>query len=56
VVVRAFDGMGAGRYTDVIAGLNWIVANRVKYKIAFSTSRSARNRSRITGTTRSIRR
>ena len=33
VEVRAFDGMGAGRYVDVIAGLNWIVANRVKYNI-----------------------
>src|SRR3984893_16142726 len=28
VVVRAFDGTGAGRYADVIAGLNWIVANQ----------------------------
>src|SRR5260370_2429874 len=33
VVVRAFDGTGSGRYADVIAGLNWIVANRTKYKI-----------------------
>ena len=33
VVVRAFDGKGGGRYTDVIAGLNWIVANRKKYNI-----------------------
>src|SRR5260370_375655 len=33
VVVRAFDGTGGGRYADVIAGLNWIVANRTKYKI-----------------------
>ena len=33
VVVRAFDGEGGGRYTDVIAGLNWIVANRAKYNI-----------------------
>src|SRR5882757_2148880 len=33
VVVRAFDGNGGGRYTDVIAGINWIVANRTKYKI-----------------------
>ena len=33
VVVRAFDGTGAGRYVDVIAGLNWIVANRTKHKI-----------------------
>ena len=33
VAVRAFDGTGAGRYVDVIAGLNWIVANKTKYKI-----------------------
>src|ERR1700724_3083198 len=33
VVVRAFDGTGAGRYADVIAGLNWIVANQKTYKI-----------------------
>src|ERR1700724_3226494 len=33
VAVRAFDGTGSGRYADVIAGLNWIVANRKKYKI-----------------------
>ena len=33
VVVRAFDGTGAGRYADVIAGLNWIVANQKKYNI-----------------------
>ncbi len=33
VVVRAFDGTGGGRYADVIAGLNWIVANRTKYNI-----------------------
>src|SRR5688572_7278766 len=33
VVVRAFDGTGGGRHVDVIAGLNWIVQNRVKYKI-----------------------
>ncbi len=33
VLVRAFNGEGAGRYTDVIAGVNWIVANRAKYKI-----------------------
>ncbi len=33
VAVRAFDGMGAGRYVDVIAGLNWIVANKAKYNI-----------------------
>ena len=30
VVVRAFDGTGAGRYADVIAGLNWIVANQTE--------------------------
>ena len=33
VVVRAFDGTGAGRYVDVIAGLNWIVQNRSKHNI-----------------------
>src|SRR5258706_10631666 len=33
VAVRAFDGTGSGRYADVIAGLNWIVANRSKYNI-----------------------
>ncbi|HWS66301.1 MAG TPA: S8 family serine peptidase, partial [Steroidobacteraceae bacterium] len=33
VAVRAFDGTGSGRYADVIAGLNWIVANRTKYNI-----------------------
>ena len=33
VIVRAFDGTGAGRYVDVIAGLNWIVANQKKYNI-----------------------
>jgi subtilisin family serine protease len=33
VVVRAFNGSGAGRYADVIAGLDWIVANKSKYNI-----------------------
>ena len=33
VVVRAFDGQGEGSYVDVIAGLNWIIANRQKYNI-----------------------
>ncbi len=33
VEVRAFSSTGAGRYSDVIAGLNWIVANRKKYNI-----------------------
>jgi serine protease AprX len=33
VIVRAFDGEGAGRYVDVISGLDWIVANRKKYNI-----------------------
>jgi subtilisin family serine protease len=33
VIVRAFDGTGGGRYTDVIAGLDWIVANRERYNI-----------------------
>src|SRR3569833_1910200 len=31
VVGRAFDGYGAGRYVDVISGINWIVANKAKY-------------------------
>ncbi len=31
--MRAFDRTGAGRYVDVIAGLNWIVQNRVRHKI-----------------------
>jgi len=33
VIVRAFDGNGVGSYTNVIAGLDWIIANRLKYKI-----------------------
>jgi serine protease AprX len=33
VVVRAFDAQGAGSYSNVITGLNWIVANQQKYKI-----------------------
>jgi serine protease AprX len=33
VIVQAFDGEGAGRYSDVIAGLNWVVANQKKYNI-----------------------
>src|SRR6185503_1676483 len=33
VIVRAFDGQGGGRYADVIAGLNWIVANKARYNI-----------------------
>ncbi len=33
VIVQAFDGNGAGRYSDVIAGLNWIVSNQKKYNI-----------------------
>src|ERR1700677_1400038 len=33
VIVRAFNGEGAGRYIDVINGLDWIVANRKKYNI-----------------------
>ena len=33
VVVRAFNGNGAGSYLDVIEGLNWIVTNRKKYSI-----------------------
>ena len=33
VIVRAFNGTGGGRYLDVISGLDWIVAHRVKYNI-----------------------
>jgi serine protease AprX len=33
VIVRAFDGEGVGSYTNVIAGINWILTNRQKYKI-----------------------
>ena len=33
VIVRAFDAQGAGSYSNVISGLNWIVANQQKYKI-----------------------
>ncbi len=33
VIVQAFNGEGAGRYSDVIAGLNWVVANQKKYNI-----------------------
>src|SRR5579862_9280727 len=33
VEVQAFNGRGVGRYVDVIAGLNWIVANRHQYNI-----------------------
>jgi subtilisin family serine protease len=33
VVVRAFDAQGAGRYSDVISGLNWILANQKRYHI-----------------------
>ena len=33
VEVQAFNGTGAGRYADVIAGINWIVANHEKYNI-----------------------
>src|SRR5580658_4153337 len=33
VIVRAFNGEGAGRYVDVIAGLNWIVAHQQRYNI-----------------------
>jgi serine protease AprX len=33
VVVRAFNGDGAARYSDVIAGLNWVVANKGRYNI-----------------------
>jgi serine protease AprX len=33
VIVRAFDRNGAARYTDVIAGLNWVLENRQRYNI-----------------------
>jgi serine protease AprX len=33
VIVRAFDATGAGSYSHVIAGLNWILANQKKYNI-----------------------
>src|SRR6202035_4579110 len=33
VEVQAFNGTGAGRYADVIAGIDWIVANKKKYNI-----------------------
>jgi serine protease AprX len=33
VIVRAFDRYGAGRYTDVIAGLDWVVKNRDRHNI-----------------------
>jgi serine protease AprX len=33
VIVRAFNGEGAGRYVDVISGLDWILANQHKYNI-----------------------
>ena len=33
VIVRAFDGEGEGSYVNVIAGLNWIVANQARYNI-----------------------
>jgi serine protease AprX len=33
VIVQAFNGQGGGRYVDVIAGLNWIVAHQKQYNI-----------------------
>jgi hypothetical protein len=33
VIVRAFNGEGAGRYIDVISGLDWILAHQNKYHI-----------------------
>ena len=33
VIVRAFDATGAGSYSNVIAGLNWILTNQKKYNI-----------------------
>jgi serine protease AprX len=33
IIVRAFDANGAGSYSSVISGLNWIVAHQGKYNI-----------------------
>ena len=33
VIVRAFDAEGRGRYSDVIAGIEWIVRNKDTYNI-----------------------
>jgi serine protease AprX len=33
VIAQAFDGEGEGRYADVIAGIDWIVANQKKFNI-----------------------
>ncbi len=33
VIVRAFNQYGAARYSDMIAGLNWVVANKTRYNI-----------------------
>jgi serine protease AprX len=33
IVVRAFNANGAGSYSSVISGLNWIVAHQAKYNI-----------------------
>ena len=53
VIVRAFDGQGGGRYVDVIAGLNWIVANQHKYNIRVAEPVVRRHRrSPTTGMTR----
>jgi serine protease AprX len=33
IIVRAFNANGAGSYSSVISGLNWIVAHQAKYNI-----------------------
>src|SRR3990172_2450757 len=33
VSVKAFDANGAGSYPDVIRGIDWVVANKIKYNI-----------------------
>ncbi len=33
VSVKVLDGTGAGRYLDVISGLQWVVSNRLQYGI-----------------------
>ena len=47
VIVRAFNGEGAGRYIDVINGLDWIVATREHNR----DCRSRRHRSARCGAT-----
>jgi hypothetical protein len=33
IIIRAFNANGAGSYSSVISGLNWIVAHQAKYNI-----------------------